>query len=54
MSAAEQLAEVEEVIEKIGGNEVHMRAANRLLNLCEKNGGVYIKIGQHLVRNNVG
>lgn len=50
MSAAEKLAEVEEIIDEIGGNEVHLRAANRLLNLCEKNGGVYIKIGQHLVR----
>ena len=50
MSAAERLAEVEEILDEIGGNEVHLRAANRLLNLCEKNGGVYIKIGQHLVR----
>lgn len=51
MNAAERLAEVEEVMEEIGGNEVHIRAANRLLRLCEKNGGVYIKIGQHLVRS---
>lgn len=48
MSAAEQLAEVQEVIDEIGGNQVHLRAANRLLRLCQKNGGVYIKIGQHL------
>ncbi|KAL7576744.1 hypothetical protein ACA910_005660 [Epithemia clementina (nom. ined.)] len=26
----------------------HQRAANRLLSLCRRNGGVYIKIGQHL------
>ena len=26
----------------------HQRAANRLLDLCRRNGGVYIKIGQHL------
>ena len=37
------------MLEEIGGNEVHLRAANRLLHLCQKNGGVYIKIGQHLV-----
>ena len=49
MSAAERLAEAEEVIEQIGGNEVHLKAANRLLKLCQTNGGVYIKIGQHLV-----
>lgn len=36
------------MIEQIGGNEVHLKAANRLLKLCQKNGGVYIKIGQHL------
>ncbi len=50
LTAAERLADAEEVLEKIGGNEVHLRAANRLLQLCQKNGGVYIKIGQHLVR----
>lgn len=49
LTAAERLAEAEEVLEEIGGNEVHLRAANRLLQLCQKNGGVYIKIGQHLV-----
>jgi aarF domain-containing kinase len=48
LTAAERLADAEEVLEKIGGNEVHLRAANRLLQLCQKNGGVYIKIGQHL------
>lgn len=37
------------MIARIGGNDVHYRAANRLLKLCRDNGGVYIKIGQHLV-----
>jgi hypothetical protein len=50
LASAESLAEAEEVLEEIGGNVVHLRAANRLLRLCQKNGGVYIKIGQHLVR----
>lgn len=27
---------------------VHKRSANRLLNLCCKNGGVFIKVGQHI------
>lgn len=54
LSAAERLAEVQEVIDEIGGNEVHFRAANKLLKLCQTNGGVYIKIGQHLVRRRFG
>jgi predicted unusual protein kinase regulating ubiquinone biosynthesis (AarF/ABC1/UbiB family) len=49
VSAAERLAEAEEEIARIGGNDIHYRAANRLLKLCRDNGGVYIKIGQHLV-----
>ena len=28
--------------------EVHQRSANRLLDLCNKNGGVFIKVGQHI------
>ncbi|KAH7278749.1 hypothetical protein KP509_38G054700 [Ceratopteris richardii] len=29
-------------------HEVHLRAANRLKELCFKNGGIYIKLGQHM------
>ena len=29
-------------------HECHLRGAQRLLALCEKNGGVYIKLGQHI------
>lgn len=29
-------------------SEVHERSAHRLLNLCETNGGVYVKLGQHI------
>ncbi|EFJ11901.1 hypothetical protein SELMODRAFT_125297 [Selaginella moellendorffii] len=29
-------------------HEVHLRCANRLQALCFKNGGIYIKLGQHL------
>ncbi|RWR99916.1 putative aarF domain-containing protein kinase 1-like protein, partial [Dinothrombium tinctorium] len=29
-------------------SEVHYRSANRLLKLCSKNGGVFIKVGQHI------
>lgn len=28
--------------------QVHLRAAKRLLKLCEDNGGAFIKVGQHL------
>lgn len=31
-------------------SEVHQRGASRLLRLCENNGGVYIKLGQHLAQ----
>lgn len=48
VEAAERLAEVEEDLEHLGANQVHVRAANRLLELCRKNGGVYVKVGQHL------
>lgn len=27
---------------------IHTRSAVKLLNLCKENGGVYIKLGQHL------
>ncbi|GAB2216375.1 hypothetical protein Droror1_Dr00024148 [Drosera rotundifolia] len=29
-------------------HEVHLRSANRLQELCFKNGGIYIKLGQHI------
>lgn len=29
-------------------HEVHMRGARRLEELCFRNGGIYIKLGQHL------
>jgi hypothetical protein len=47
--ASERLAETEGELSALGGKgSVHYKAANRLLRLCHKNGGVYIKIGQHL------
>lgn len=49
--AANQLGEAEEMLSKLGDRRstVHMIAARRLLQLCRENGGVYVKIGQHLV-----
>ncbi|KAH9329899.1 hypothetical protein KI387_002007, partial [Taxus chinensis] len=29
-------------------HEVHLRCANRLQELCFRNGGIYIKLGQHI------
>lgn len=29
-------------------HEVHLRSARKLQELCFKNGGIYIKIGQHI------
>ena len=47
--AAESLAEAERELSALGDKDnVHQKAANRLLKLCRANGGVYIKIGQHL------
>ena len=50
--AAQRLAEVEEQLKNIGGESlkgrIHRKAAGRLLKLCHDNGGVYIKVGQHL------
>jgi hypothetical protein len=47
--AAERLAEAENEILALGNEgSVHQKAAARLLHLCRTNGGVYIKIGQHL------
>ena len=49
-TAAEQLAEAEDMISEIGDPKglIHKKAATRLLKLCQKNGGSYIKVGQHL------
>ena len=49
-AAALSLGEAEEELAAVGSraSRVHKRAARRLLKLCQENGGVYIKIGQHL------
>jgi aarF domain-containing kinase len=51
--AAEQLAEAEEHLVQLGGgssgrSNIHRTGARRLLRLCQNNGGVYVKLGQHL------
>jgi hypothetical protein len=50
--AAMNLAEAEEKLNSIEGespkSKLHRKEAQRLLELCHTNGGVYIKIGQHL------
>jgi len=50
--AATELAEIEEKIASTEGvsskSQLHRKAAHRLLDLCRQNGGVYIKVGQHL------
>ena len=50
--AAQRLAHAEDELNRLGGESVrsrlHRRAAQRLLSLCRTNGGVYIKVGQHL------
>lgn len=50
--AATQLADVEEQLTAMEGesskSKLHRKAAQRLLDLCRQNGGVYIKVGQHL------
>jgi len=45
------LGKAEEMLAKVGNRRstVHRIAAQRLLTLCRENGGVYVKIGQHLV-----
>jgi ABC1 atypical kinase-like domain len=52
IQAATDLAEIEEKIASeerdTPKSQLHRRAANRLLDLCRQNGGVYIKVGQHL------
>ena len=48
---AERLAVAEEKLAECGGDlagRTHRKAANRLLQLCRDNKGVYIKVGQHL------
>eukprot|EP00980_Cylindrotheca_fusiformis_P001220 scaffold328_cov130-Cylindrotheca_fusiformis.AAC.34 len=51
-AAAMGLAEAEEALKSMEGgsarSRLHRRSAKRLLELCRKNGGVYIKVGQHL------
>lgn len=50
--AAQLLAEAEQQLETMEGgsskSKIHRKAASRLLKLCQQNGGVYIKVGQHL------
>jgi len=47
--AARLLGEAEANLLQLGGrNKTHARAAQKLLQLCRDNGGVYIKVGQHL------
>ena len=43
--AEEQLIAKEDLSTK---SSLHRKSADRLLNLCRQNGGVYIKVGQHL------
>jgi hypothetical protein len=49
---AAQLADAEETLETMEGgskrSRLHNRSAQRLLELCRQNGGVYVKVGQHL------
>jgi aarF domain-containing kinase len=53
--AAEELALAQDNVKALAGTSsrksvVHRRAASRLLQLCRENGGVYIKVGQHLAQ----
>jgi aarF domain-containing kinase len=52
VEAATKLAEAEEQLTSMEGlsskSHLHRRSAERLLHLCRENGGVYIKVGQHL------
>ncbi|KAJ3340986.1 hypothetical protein HDU93_005850 [Gonapodya sp. JEL0774] len=47
---AEQERKLAEFEEK--KNAVHKRSADRLLDVCQRNGGVYIKLGQHIAAMN--
>lgn len=48
--AAEELTYAQEQLEKHPSrtSRIHRKAANRLLQLCHDNRGVYIKVGQHI------
>lgn len=53
--AAEELAFAQDSVKALAGTSsrksvIHRRAASRLLQLCRDNGGVYIKVGQHLAQ----
>jgi aarF domain-containing kinase len=53
--AAEELALAQDNVKALAGTSsrksvIHRRAASRLLQLCRENGGVYIKVGQHLAQ----
>lgn len=50
-AAAAAFAEAEDHLTRLGSSRqgaVHKKAAHRLLDLCRRNQGVYIKVGQHL------
>lgn len=50
-NAAERVAEAEEQLILLGNSamsRIHKRGAQKLLDLCHANRGVYIKVGQHL------
>ena len=50
--AANRLADAEEQLASMEGesekSKLHRKAAQRLMQLCRENGGLYIKVGQHL------
>ena len=48
--AAQEYAHAEDELAALGSRKslVHRKAASRLLDLCRKNKGVYIKVGQHV------
>ena len=51
--AAMDLGEAEDKLADIGDNKrsmIHRKAANRMLELCRQNRGVYVKVGQHLAQ----
>lgn len=51
-TAAVSLEKAEAKLLEVGGSRssLHYKAATRLLELCRKNKGVYIKVGQHLAQ----
>ena len=48
--AARTITETELLGVKSTKSVVHERAAMRLLELCRKNGGIYVKLGQHIAQ----